>query len=107
MLLDDDSREYTCINTCKGLFVYNPCSFGIKKCQRDFPALYEKPTARRIPFVVAFQDDVLISGANDADHLANLNEVLRRIHDANLKVKKSKCRFLQPEIEFPGRVLNV
>ena len=60
MLLDDDSRQYTCINNDKGLFVYNCCPFGIKSASLILQRSMENPL-KGIPFVVAFQDDVLIS----------------------------------------------
>ena len=39
-----------------------------------------------IPFIVAFQDDVLINGVNDADHFANLDETLTR-HSKSQKIQ--------------------
>ena len=66
MLLDDNSRQYTCINTHKGLFVYNRCPFGIKSTSAISQRCMEN-LLKGIPFVVTFQDDVLISGANYTD----------------------------------------
>ena len=36
MLLDDDCRQYTCINNHKALFVYNRCPSGIKSASAIF-----------------------------------------------------------------------
>ena len=42
---------------------------------------------KAIPNAVVFQDDVLITGHNDAEHLCNLEAVLKRLVEAGVKVK--------------------
>ena len=45
-------------------------------------------------------DDILISGINDNDHLDNLEEVLRIMSESGLRLKKSKCVFMAPEVTY-------
>ena len=52
--------------------------------------------------VVCRVDDILISGKNDREHLIHLNEVLARLKRADLRLKLSKCKFMQPTVEFLG-----
>ena len=52
--------------------------------------------------VVCRVDDILISGKNDREHLIHLNEVLARLKRAGLRLKLSKCKFMQPTVEFLG-----
>lgn len=49
-----------------------------------------------------YLDDILVSGANETDHLKNLDEVLRRLGEAGLRLKRSKCAFMQKEVEYLG-----
>ena len=40
------------------------------------------------------------------EHLHNLGCVLGRLREAGLRVKPSKCRFLQKEVKFLGHVVS-
>ncbi|XP_059188219.1 uncharacterized protein K02A2.6-like [Centropristis striata] len=55
-----------------------------------------------IPHVAVYLDDTLITGATEAEHLANLEQVLRRLSEAGLR---SKCVFLASINDYgkPGR----
>ncbi|UYV68123.1 hypothetical protein LAZ67_5003116, partial [Cordylochernes scorpioides] len=55
-----------------------------------------------IPMVFCALDDILITGKNDQDHLKNLECVLQRIQEAGLKLRKDKCSFLAPSLEYLG-----
>ncbi|CAB3981243.1 Retrovirus-related Pol poly from transposon 297 [Paramuricea clavata] len=50
-----------------------------------------------IPFVVVRVDDILVSGSNGEEHLANLEEVLKRLSEHGLRLKKKKCAFMVNE----------
>jgi hypothetical protein len=55
----------------------------------------------------SFLDDFLcISKLSLEDHLEKLEEVLRRLHDAGLKVNAAKSTFCTLEIEYLGYVLT-
>ena len=41
-------------------------------------------------------DDILITGLSEQEHLKNLNQVLTRLAEAGLKLKQTKCSFMQP-----------
>lgn len=44
-----------------------------------------------IPHVVYYMDNILVTGADDAEHLRNLEEVFRRLeHHAWLALEESK-----------------
>ena len=46
--------------------------------------------------------DILVSGKENDDHLQKLNVVLSRLEEAGLKLKRSKCSFLLPSVEYLG-----
>ena len=52
--------------------------------------------------VVCGVDDILLSGKNDQEHLIHLSEVLTRLERAGLRLKLSKCKLMQPTIEYLG-----
>ena len=47
-------------------------------------------------------DDILILGKNDQEHLDHLDEVLTRLESTGLRLKLSKCQFMQPTVEYLG-----
>lgn len=59
-----------------------------------------------IPHMVARTDDILVSGKDDSDHLANLNAVLTTLSAAGLKHRREKCSFMQPEVTYCGYLIN-
>ncbi|UYV65502.1 K02A2.6-like [Cordylochernes scorpioides] len=72
---------------------------------RISPALFQKQKdilLKGIPMVFCALDDILITGKYDQDHLKNLECVLQRIQDAGLKLRKDKCSFLAPSLEYLG-----
>jgi hypothetical protein len=60
-----------------------------------------------LEYVIAYLDDLLcISKLSLEDHLEKLEEVLRRLRDAGLKVNAAKSTFCALEIEYLGYVLT-
>ena len=55
-----------------------------------------------IPRVAVYFDDIIVTRANDQEHLATLREVLSRILKAGLHLKWAKCGFLLDEVEYLG-----
>ena len=51
-------------------------------------------------------DDILVSGRDDPDHLANLDSVLNRISRAGLRLRLDKCLFMQPTVTYCGYVIT-
>lgn len=47
-------------------------------------------------------DDILVMGADDAEHMRNLEEVLSRLKHHGLRLKRSKCEFLQSSVDYLG-----
>ena len=55
--------------------------------------------------MICYFDDILALGSNITQHLKRLEEVLKRLADKGVTVKRSKCRFLYNEVEYLGCVL--
>ena len=55
-----------------------------------------------IPYVIVWVEDILVSSANDGDHLKNLEEVFKRLAKAGLRLKKGKCVFMEPQVTYLG-----
>ena len=55
---------------------------------------------------IAYIDDILVMGETPEDHLQNLQLVLQRLREAGLKLRPSKCHFLQRSVEYLGHVVS-
>lgn len=91
--LEDESKQYTTINTHKGLFQYNPLPYGVSSAPGIFQRNMEN-LLQNITYVIVRVDDILVSGADDGDHLRNLEEVLKRLAEAGLRLKKESVCLL-------------
>ena len=57
-----------------------------------------------VPFILSCLTCIIIviSGKNDQKHLDHLDEVLTRLESTGLRLKLSKCQFMQPTVEYLG-----
>ena len=53
--------------------------------------------------VLAYLDDILVTGSSTVEHLVNLDKVLS---EAGLKLNKSKCIFTAPKVEYLGYIID-
>ena len=45
---------------------------------------------------------VVVTGANNAEHLEILGQILMRLEEHGLRLKRDKCSFMQPSVEYLG-----
>ena len=57
-------------------------------------------------FYMAYQDDILIFSQNLEDHQKHVRTILRRVEEAGLTLKASKCKFHTRETEYLGYVIS-
>ena len=105
LILDSESRKYTVINTHRGLFCYNLLTFGISSAPGIFQRTMES-LLRGMERVVVYLDDVLVTGRTEEEHLATLDEVLRRMREAGLRLRRDKCMFLAPSVIYLGHRID-
>ena len=97
--LDEASKDCTTINTHRGLFRYTRLTLGIS----SLPSIFQRSMdtlLQDIPHVSVYIDDIFISRKTEADHVKNLDAVLRRLSDAGMTVCKEKCVFQAKEVEY-------
>ena len=93
------------INTHKGLFRYTRLPYGVASAPGIFQRVMESPL-QGIPGMTVYIDDILISSATEEEHLKALEEVLRRLAQVGLRVKKPKCKFMVPSVEYLGNRID-
>ena len=56
--------------------------------------------------VLCLVDDVLVLGANHAQHNSHLDAVMRKLQNAGVILNLNKCAFLKDHVKFLGHVVN-
>ena len=105
LVLDEQSQILVTINTHKGLYRYTRLPFGVSSS----PAIWQRFIDQAIAglnMTCAIMDDVLVSGANDEEHHANVTRLLEHFDKLGLRVKPEKCKFHQAEVVYMGRRLS-
>jgi transposase InsO family protein len=101
VVLDEPSRNLVTINTHLGLYRYTRLPYGVASAPAVFQQLMDKMLVG-LTGVACYLDDLLITGKNDTEHLANLEACLARLQDFGVKLKKTKCAFMQTSLEYLG-----
>ena len=99
--LDEASQRYTVVNTHKGLLAATRLVYGISSAPAIFQRLMETLLAG-IPHTAVFLDDVCVTGASEEEHVRNVEEVLKRLESAGLRVNPTKCQWMLDEVTYLG-----
>ena len=105
MEVEEKFQHLLTITTHKGLYRYRRLPFGISSA----PALFQRTMEQilqGIPGVVAFMDDIELTGATVEEHLDRLDQVLQRLEEHGLRLQKSKCEFLKDRVEYLGHIID-
>ena len=89
MPLDNELSKLVTINTHQGLYEYTKLPFGVSPA----PAIFQRTMDSILQGLP--QDDILITGRSEEEHLRNLEEVLRRLREHGITLHRDKCCFMQ------------
>ena len=97
----EKAKEKTAFITQEGLFEFNTMPFGLCNAPATFQWLMNLGILWTECLV--YLDDIIIFGHSFKEHLTHLASVLREV---SLKVKPSKCAFLQKQVLYLGHVIS-
>ena len=101
--LDGVSKEKTTFVTRRGTFSFNVMPFGLCNAPATFQRLMDC-TMRGLQYEVCliYLDDIIVFSGDLTTHLERLELIFQRLRQASLKLKPSKCSFLQQCVDFLG-----
>ena len=107
MEVAEKDRPKTAFCTTEGLFEFKVMPFGLCNAPATFQQLMDLLLARlQWSHCLVYIDDVIILGKSFPSHMEKLSIVFDRLRTAGLKLKPSKCHFLQQEVQFLGHVVS-
>ncbi len=56
--------------------------------------------------VMVYIDDILVTTVTVEEHLASLDEALKRLTEAGLRLRRDKCKFVAPSVEYLGYLID-
>ncbi|GBM99785.1 Retrovirus-related Pol polyprotein from transposon 17.6 [Araneus ventricosus] len=107
MKMHPDHAFLTGIATEFGVFEFKSLPFGLRNASANFQRLMRIVLAGLSHLQIGcYIDDIIIASKSVEDHLSKLEIVFKRLIDANLRVKTSKCSFLQKKVTYLGHTVS-
>ena len=107
ILMSEDSKEKTAFITHNGLYEFNVLPFGL--C--NSPATFQRLMTHALrglewDICLVYIDDLIIFSRTFEDHLLHVEKVFKRLKEANVRLKPSKCYFVQSQVEYLGHIVS-
>ena len=90
-----------------GLWQFKVMPFGAVNSPAVFERLMERVfVGLTYGTLLIYLDDIIVYGKTFQIHLRNLEEVFKRLREANLKLNAEKCLFFQTQVTFLGHLVS-
>ena len=93
------------VNTQQGLYRFKRLPLGVSPAPPIFQRSMDS-ILQGLPQVLCYIDDILVTGKNDKEHLQNLAQVLTRLEQQGIRLKKDKCKFMEASVEYLGHIID-
>ena len=103
--LGKDLRAKTAFVMPFGKYKFLQVPFGLAQAPAFFQHLMNK-VLDNCPFAMMYLDDIIIFSDTEAEHLAHIEEIFKRLEAADLKMKRSKCDFFKKHIHYLGHLIS-
>ena len=103
-----DSQQYTAFTVgSMGVYEFLRMPYGLCNAPATFQRLMENCLGElNLTYTLIYLDDVIVFSQTEEEHLHHLRVVFARFLEHGLKLKPSKCHFLQDEITFLGHEVS-
>lgn len=107
--MNEHHKEKTAFATQRGgLYHYRVMPFGLCNAPATFQRVIEQAlNGLQWQVTVLCLDDIIVVERNFEEHLNNLNLVINRLREANLKLKAKKCNFFCKKVSFLGHIVSL
>lgn len=104
----DQDKEKTAFTVGPlGFFQWETMAMGLVNAPATFQRLMQKVMGDlHLKECLLYLDDIIVFSTSFQEHLQRLDRVFGRLDDAGLKLKPSKCQFLQEKVKYLGHVVS-
>jgi len=107
LALDEDSKKLTGFHWKGSTFNFNRTPQGMHGSPSSFAKALSIILDKYLnKSVLVYIDDVLIISDSFEQHLIDIDNVLSALHNANIRISQSKCKFAQKEITYLGHIIS-
>ncbi len=104
---DEESKKYTGINVCGVGYVFNSIPQGLSAS----PGIFQGTMADIFHDLIdekciVYLDDIIVYGKTYEEAIHNTEEVMNLLKKFNLKLKTSKCKFFETQVEILGHRIS-
>ena len=101
-------QQYTAFTVgSMGVYEFLRMPYGLCNAPVTFQRLMQNCLGElNLTYALIYLDDVIVYSSTEEDHLHRLRVVFGRFLEHGLKLKPSKCHFLQDEITFLGHQIS-
>jgi hypothetical protein len=97
----------TAFRTTHGHYEFLVMPFGMTNAPTTFQSLMNHIFSTQLKmFVLVFFDGILVYNKSLEDHISHLQQVLAILRANCLTVKKSKCTFVAPQVEYLCHIIS-
>jgi hypothetical protein len=90
-----------------GFFECNRMPFGLTNAPATFQRLMESCMGDLyLTYCLLYIDDIIVFSRTYEEHLERLEAIFKRLQEAGLKLKPSKCKFFKQEIGYLGHIIS-
>lgn len=105
--MDADLKEKTAFITHNSRYEFNVLPFG----HRNSPATFQRLMTHVLQGIewdicLVCNDDLIIFSRTFDEHLIHLEQVFKRLREATVRLKPSKCHFVKPEVVYLGHIVS-
>lgn len=105
--MDPEDIPKTAFSTLDGHYEWVCMPMGLKGAPATFQRIIQIALGDLLfECSINYMDDVIVYSDTLDDHLNHLRQVLIRLQNAGVKLKMSKCLFLQKQVEYLGFLLS-
>ncbi|VDO43402.1 unnamed protein product [Haemonchus placei] len=103
--VDDEAKELLTINTHRGLLSYNRLPFDVKSALSIFQRITDS-MIYKLEGSAAYLDDLMVTGRNIGEHVANREALFKRTPDYGFRVRVDKCNFPMSQCRYLGIIID-
>ncbi|PFX15398.1 Retrovirus-related Pol polyprotein from transposon opus [Stylophora pistillata] len=104
-----NARERTAFATHNGLYEFLVMPFGLTNSGQSFQRLMGH-ILRGLEYLFAliyiYIDDIIIFSKSADEHFGQLEEIFKRLREANIKLNPKKCNFVKQRVEYFGHIVT-